>query len=86
MLLKPKKHRMKVDRDEALRLLIGENMIGLFTRQEGVESFADGRDSLPDVPVSFASDRRVFAPRRVITRQIGEYATSYTPCHAERED
>jgi CRISPR system Cascade subunit CasD len=63
---------LKVDRDEALRLLIGENSIGAYTRQADVENFADGGDSLPDAPVSFASERRIFAPRRVRTRQIGE--------------
>jgi CRISPR system Cascade subunit CasD len=52
-------------REEALRILIGEEPLDSFTRQEDVESFAEGRDSLPDQPVSFASDHRQFAPRRV---------------------
>jgi CRISPR system Cascade subunit CasD len=52
-------------RTEALQLLIGEEPLKSFTRQEDAESFAEGRDSLPDQPVSFASDRRIFAPRRV---------------------
>lgn len=60
------------NRDEALRLLIGERSLESFTRQEEVENFADGRDSLPDMPVSFASDRRQFSPRRVKTWQAGE--------------
>lgn len=54
-------------REEALKLLIGEEQLESFTRQEEVETFAEGRDSLPDQPVSFASDRRLFAPRRVQT-------------------
>jgi CRISPR system Cascade subunit CasD len=50
---------------EALKLLIGDEPLESFTRQEDAESFADGRDSLPDEPLSFASDRRAFAPRRI---------------------
>ena len=60
------------DRDAALRLLIQGKPLMSFARQEEVANFADGRDSLPDMPVSFASDRRVFAPRRVRTWQAGE--------------
>lgn len=56
-------------RDDALRLLIGEEPLESFTRQEEAESFTEGRDSLPDQPVSFDSDRRLFAPRRVNTIQ-----------------
>ncbi len=56
-------------RNEALKLLIGQQPLESFTRQEDAESFAEGRDSLPDQPVSFASDRRMFAPRRVRTSQ-----------------
>lgn len=55
-------------REDALKLLIGEASIESLTRQEEVETFAEGKDSLPDRPVSFASDRRIFSPRRVITR------------------
>lgn len=55
-------------REDALKLLIGEASIESLTRQEEVEIFAEGKDSLPDRPVSFASDRRMFSPRRVITR------------------
>lgn len=50
---------------DALGLLIGEKPLEEFTWQEEVENFAVGRDSLPDTPVSFASERRTFAPRRV---------------------
>jgi CRISPR system Cascade subunit CasD len=55
--------------DAAFRLLLGESPIDSFTRQEEAESFAEGRDSLPDRPMSFASDRRKFLPRRVKTIQ-----------------
>lgn len=63
---------LKVDRDEALRLLVGDKQIDMYTRQEDVGNFADGRDSLPDMTGSFATDRRVFAPRRVITKLAGD--------------
>lgn len=56
---------LKDNRHEALRLLIGDNPLESFTRQEDVENFADGRDSLPDTPISFATERRLFSPRRV---------------------
>ena len=57
------------NREAALRLLIGEKPLGAFVCQEEVENFAEGRDTLPDAPVSFASERRLFSPRRVKTRQ-----------------
>lgn len=60
---------LKKNREEALRLIIGDQRIESFTRQEDVESFADGRDSLPDMPVSFATERRLFSPRRVRVEQ-----------------
>jgi len=55
------------DRNEALRLLIGEKTLEAFTRQQDVENFGDGRDSIPDLPCSFATGRRQFLPRRVKT-------------------
>lgn len=55
------------NRNDALKLLIKEKPIELFTRQEEVENFADGGDSLPDAPVSFATEKRLFSPRRVRT-------------------
>ena len=55
--------------DDALRALIGDRSLDTFTRQEEVEEFADGKDSLPDQAVSFLSSRREFAPRRVKTIQ-----------------
>jgi CRISPR system Cascade subunit CasD len=59
---------LKENRDAALRLLIGEKPLEAFTRQEEVENFADGHDSLPDTAVSFASEQRLFSPRRVRLR------------------
>jgi len=59
---------LKANRDEALQLLIGDKPIESFTRQEEAETFTEGRDSLPDNPVSFATENRMFSPRRVITR------------------
>jgi CRISPR system Cascade subunit CasD len=58
---------MSETRDNALRLLVGERALESFTRQEEAENFAEGRDSIPDTPVSFATDRRLFSPRRVRT-------------------
>jgi len=58
---------LKNNQDEALSLLIGEKSLKSFTRQEEVENFAEGLDSLPDTPVSFATDHRSFSPRRVRT-------------------
>jgi CRISPR system Cascade subunit CasD len=65
---------LKESRGDALCLLIGNEPLELFTRQEDVETFSEGRDSLPDTPVSFATERRLFSPRRVLTRQ-GERKT-----------
>ena len=56
---------LKDNQDDALRLLIGENALESFTRQEEVETFSEGRDTLPDAPVSFATEQRLFSPRRV---------------------
>lgn len=58
---------LKSNQNDALRLLIGEKSLKSFTRQEEVENFAEGLDSLPDTPVSFATDHRSFSPRRVRT-------------------
>ncbi|MBA1446824.1 MAG: type I-E CRISPR-associated protein Cas5/CasD [Chromatiales bacterium] len=60
---------LKDSRDDALRLLIGEKPIESFTRQEEVEHFTEGHDSLPDTPLSFATEQRTFSPRRVRTHQ-----------------
>lgn len=56
-------------REDALCLLIGNTPLESFTRQEEMDGFAEGRDSLPDTPVSFATHGRLFSPRRVRTRQ-----------------
>lgn len=56
-------------RDEALYSLVGKRPLSSFTRQQDVATFADGRDSLPDKALSFASSARRFAPRRVQTTQ-----------------
>jgi len=59
---------LKECKDDALHLLIGEKPLDSFTRQLEVQNFADGRDSLPDVAVSFAIERRLHSPRRVRMR------------------
>lgn len=53
------------EKNDALRLLIGERPLTSFTRQEDVQDFSEGKDSLPDIPVSFASNQRSFSPRRI---------------------
>jgi len=58
---------LRENRDDALHILIGEKALESFTRQEEIDNFADGRDTLPDAPLSFASERRLFSPRRVKT-------------------
>ena len=61
---------LKDNRDAALELLIGKKALESFTRQVEVESFAEGRDSIPDAPISFATERRDHcSPRRVRTLQ-----------------
>ena len=57
------------NRQDALRLIIGQEPIDSFTHQVEVEDFAEGHDSLPDVPVSFATEYRLFSSRRVRTIQ-----------------
>ena len=52
---------LKDKETDALQLLIGEQPIETFTRQIEVANFVDGRDSLPDMPISFASDQRTFS-------------------------
>ena len=65
---------LRKNRDDALKLILKDKPLESFTRQEDVASFADGRDSLPDMPVSFATEKRLFSPRRVKTWQAGEKA------------
>lgn len=61
---------LRDNHDEALRLLIKDKPLESFTRQEDVENFGDGMDSLRDIPVSFAIERRNHcSPRRVRTTQ-----------------
>lgn len=68
---------LKKARDEALRLLIGDKKLELFTHQEEVESFSQGNDSIPDQATCFDSNRRSFIPRRIVTHQA-EYASMYS--------
>lgn len=59
---------LRKERHDALSLLIDSNPLELYAHQEEVADFSEGRDSIPDVAVSFASENRQFSPRRVITR------------------
>lgn len=63
---------LRTVRDEAIKLFNLEKPLDAYIRQEDVKNFADGKDSLPDMSVSFASERRLFAPRRVKTWHVGE--------------
>ena len=58
---------LKKNHGDALRLLIGDETIESFTRQDEAATFAGGLDTISDVPISFASERRLFSPRRVRT-------------------
>jgi CRISPR system Cascade subunit CasD len=65
---------IKETRDAALELLIGSKNLESFTRQLEVENFSEGQDSIPDAPISFATERRVHcSPRRVRTIQGKEH-------------
>ena len=58
---------LKETRDEALKLLIGDKELKSFTYQADVDDFTDGRDAIPDTPISFAIEKRLFSPRRIFT-------------------
>jgi CRISPR system Cascade subunit CasD len=60
---------LKDNEKDAVRLLIGEESIKSYTRQEDANNFTKGCDSLTDTPLSFAINRRLFSPRRVQTTQ-----------------
>jgi len=55
--------------DAALSALVGKRPLSAFSCQQDAPLFADGRDSLPDNALCFASSARKFAPRRVRTLQ-----------------
>jgi len=58
--------------DTVLKLFLGKRPLRDFTRQIEVDDFSKGKDSLPDVPVSFLSEKREFSVRRVKMLQAGE--------------
>lgn len=58
---------LKENSSDALHLLIGDSPLDSFTRQVEIENFEEGRDSILDAPVSFAIERRLYSPRRVLT-------------------
>lgn len=63
---------LRENKEDALSLILEGNPLESYTRQVEVEIFTDGKDSLPDMPVTFATEKRQFAPRRVKIRQAGE--------------
>ena len=52
-------------KDDALNGLLRNQTLEKFTHQIEVDSFVDGKDSLPDQPVNFDISNRKFSPRRV---------------------
>jgi CRISPR system Cascade subunit CasD len=63
---------LRNSRDEALKLLISDEPLESFTRQEDVDSFDQGTDTLADQPLSFAIGQRQFARRRIRRFQAGQ--------------
>lgn len=63
-----------VSEQEALDKLLGGRSLTEFTRQQDVECFEHGTDSLPDQPLCFAAPDgiRRFAPRRVDLKEAGQ--------------
>ena len=57
------------NKEETVKLLIGDKPLRSFAIQEEASEFSAGDDSLPDSPDSFAIERRLFSPRRVKTKQ-----------------
>jgi CRISPR system Cascade subunit CasD len=54
-------------RDDALKTVLGENPLSLFTYQQEVELFEDGTDTFADQPICFGGAQaiRSFIPRRI---------------------
>lgn len=57
---------------EALDRLLGGRSLTSFSRQRETERFDEGGDTLPDSPVCFDSNARMFGPRRVRVFEPGE--------------
>lgn len=55
----------KKNRKEALQILLGDEPLESFTYQEDAKNFCDGHDSLPDLALSFTSEKRIFTHRRI---------------------
>ncbi len=54
---------------DALQLILGDASLTDFVYQSEAESFMDGKDSIPDIAVSFAAEDRHFSPRRISVHQ-----------------
>lgn len=52
-------------KDDVLNILLNGQSLDKFTHQIEVDSFADGKDSLPDQPVNFDISKRAYSPRRI---------------------
>lgn len=56
---------MYLEEDQALHKLLQGQPLQRFTHQIEVDSFVEGKDSLPDQPVNFDIAKRTYFPRRV---------------------
>jgi CRISPR system Cascade subunit CasD len=63
---------LEENKEDALRLLIGEKSFDSFDSQEDVEHFSSGGDSLPDNALSFDIEKRSYSPRRTDSKPSRE--------------
>lgn len=66
---------VKETQELALALLVDGDRLEDYFYQADADSFLDGKDSISDVPVSFATENRQFSPRRIRTHQATRRAT-----------
>lgn len=66
---------IKSSREDALKLLLGDKLLEAFIYQADVDSFHKGGDSIPDNPLSFATEDRQFSPRRITTHEPDKRVT-----------
>ena len=56
------------EEETALRALVSDAPLESLIVEKEADNFLDGKDSIPDWPMSFAMSNRVFAPRRIVTQ------------------
>lgn len=57
------------EKEQAVKTLTSGRGLAAFTYQEDAESFEGGHDTIGDVAVSFCSQQKRFAPRRIVVHQ-----------------